>query len=162
MEAWKIVAIFAVLAVTSLLAIGAVHAYTDSSDITASVTVPAICTVSLNTTTIDFGSVAPGADTGGVNQAVNVTNGGNTQATSTTIKGNDWSDGTHTMPVGQTEWSTSTFTYGSGTALTASDATITGGNLNAGSSLILYFGVGVPSGQAAATYSQTITVTMNC
>ncbi len=119
------------------------------------------CIVSLNTSTINFGTVAPGADTGGVNQAVNVTNGGNTQATSTTIKGNDWSDGTHTMPVGQTEWSTSTFTYGSGTALTASDA-IVANNLGAGSNILIYFGLGIPAQQNAGSYTQTITISMNC
>jgi spore coat protein U-like protein len=160
MESWKIAAMFAILAVTSLFAISAVRAYTNSSDITAQVTVPAVCTVSLSANSIDFGSVAPGTDTGSNNQQVTVTNGGNTEATNVTIKGNDWS-GPDTMPVGQTQWATSAFTYGSGNALTASDAVVTT-NLAAGSSTTLYFGVGVPSGQAAGTYTQTITVTMNC
>ena len=120
------------------------------------------CIVSLSTNAIDFGSVAPGTDTGNTNQQVTVTNSGNTPATNVTIKGNDWSDGgTNTMPVGQTEWSTSAFTYGSGTALTTSDAVVTT-NLANGNSITIYFGVGVPSGQAAGTYNQTITITMNC
>ena len=162
MEIWKIAALFAILATTSLLAVGVAHAYTNSSDITATVTVPSVCTVSLNTSTISFSSVSPGTDTGSTNQVVNVTNSGNAQATNVTIKGTAWSDGgSNTMPVGQTEWGTSGFAYGSGTALTTSDAVVTN-NLGAGSSVLIYFGVGVPSGQAAATYTQTITVTMNC
>ena len=159
METWKIIAVFAVLAI----AIGAAKAYTDSDTITATVSVPSVCTVSLDTNSIDFSSVSPGADTGNTNQQVTVTNGGNTQATNTTIKGGNWSDGgTNSFLVGNTEWSTSAFTYGAGTNLTSSDVAITGGDLNAGSSITLYFGVGVPSGQAAASYTQTITVTMNC
>jgi len=159
MEIWKVIAVFAVLAI----AIGAAKAYTDSDTITAQVTVPAICTVSLSTNSIDFGSVAPGSDTGSTNQQVTVTNGGNTQAINTTIKGDDWSDGgTNTFAVGNTEWSTGAFTYGSGTSLTSSDAAISGGNLAKGASLTLYFGAGVPSGQNSASYTQTITITMNC
>ena len=159
MEIWKILAVLAIIGVV----IGAAKAYTSTDTITAQVTVPSICVVSLSTNSIDFGTVNAGADTGSANQQVNITNTGNTQATSTTIKGTDWSDGgVNSFAVGNTEWSTSAFTYGSGTDLTTTDATIPGGNLNPGSSLTLYFGVGVPSGQAAATYTQTITITMNC
>ena len=159
MEIWKVITIFAVLAI----AIGAAKAYTDSDTITATVSVPAICTVSLDTNTIDFGSVAPGADTGATNQQVTITNSGTATATNVTIKGTDWSDGgTNSFAVGQTEWGTSAFTYGSGTDLTSSDVAITGGNLTKGASLTLYFGVGVPSGQNSASYNQTITITMNC
>ncbi|MCD6547486.1 MAG: hypothetical protein J7K22_02950, partial [Nanoarchaeota archaeon] len=92
------------------------------------------CVISLSTNSIDFGTVNAGADTGSANQQVNITNTGNTQATSTTIKGTDWSDGgVNSFAVGNTEWSTSAFTYGSGTDLTTTDATIPGGNLNPGS-----------------------------
>jgi len=158
MEIWKVIAVFAILAI----AIGAAKAYTDSDTITAQVTVPAICTVSLSTNSIDFGSVAPGSDTGVTNQQVTVTNGGNTQAINTTIKGGNWSDGgTNTFPVGNTEWSTSAFTYGSGTDLTASNVVVTN-NLGAGNSITAYFGLGVPQYQTASSYNQTITITMNC
>ena len=120
------------------------------------------CIVSLNTSTINFSSVSPGTDTGSTNQVVNVTNSGNAQATNVTIKGTAWSDGgSNTMPVGQTEWGTSGFAYGSGTALTTSDAVVTS-NLGAGSSILIYFGLGVPQGQAAGSYTQTITLSMNC
>lgn len=160
----KIIAAFVILIAAGIAFVGIAKAYSDSDTITASVTVPAICVVNLSTNTIDFSSVTPGTDTGSNNEQVTVTNSGNTPTTNTTIKGTNWDDGAgHTMPVGQTEWSTSAFTYGSGTALTTTDTAIAAGaNLAAGSSFTLYFGVGVPNGQYPATYTQTITITMNC
>jgi len=120
------------------------------------------CVVSLSTNTISFGSVNPGTNTGSTNQNVTITNSGSGTATNVTIRGTDWSDGGgNTFAVGNTEWSTSAFTYGSGTDLTTTDAAITT-NLGAGNSITTYFGVGVPQYQAASSYTQTITITMNC
>lgn len=145
-----------------LVAVDTAYAYSNTTNITAQTVVPAICTIGLNVSSINFGTVNPGADTGAVNQAVNITNTGNTAATATNIKGSGWASGGNTMAVGQTEYNVAGFTYGAGTDLTAVDAAITGGNLAAGSSVYVYFGVGVPAGQVAATYSQNITLTMNC
>ncbi|MCD6575860.1 MAG: hypothetical protein J7K73_01730 [Nanoarchaeota archaeon] len=161
----KIIAAFVILLAAGIAFVGIAKAYTDSDTITATVTVPAICTVNLSTNTINFNSVTPGTDTGSTNQQVTVTNGGNTPTTNTTIKGTNWDDGAgHTMAVGQTKWSTSSFDYStSGTPLTTTDTAIpAGASLAAGSSFTLYFGVGVPNAQYPATYTQTITITMNC
>lgn len=157
------IAFFSALAVMGLLlAMNTSYAYTSSANVTGQVTVPAQCVISLNASTMNFGSVAPGSDTGATNQIINVTNTGNAAATNTTIRGTQWSSGANTMPVGQTEYNTTSFTYGSGISLTSSDVALTGGNLGAGASLLTYFGVGVPAAQAAGTYNQTITFTMNC
>ncbi len=155
---------FVALAIVGLLAtVDMAYAYTSSNNVTGQVTVPAECMLSLNTSSIGFGSVAAGTNTGATNQVVNVTNNGNAQATNTTTRGTQWSDGgVNNFVVGQTQYSTSGFTYGAGTALTASDVVIAGGNLNKLASLQLYFGVAVPASQNPATYNQTITVTMNC
>lgn len=160
MEKTKVIALSVVIA---LFATGVVHAYTNSSTIQGQVVVPSACIATLNSSSVVFGSVTPGSNTGAANQAVSVLNNGNTQATNTTITGTTWSDGgVNSMAVGQTQYGVSGFTYGAGTALTTSPVSLTGGNLAAGGSLAVYFGVGIPVQQAAATYNQTITVSMNC
>lgn len=163
MKTWEIITMSFLMAVVATIGTaGMALAYTNSSDIIGGVVVPAACIVTLNGSAIDFGSLAPGLDTGATNQIIQVTNDGNTLTTSVTIEATQWSDGgTNTMVVGQTEWNNTGFTYGEGTALTGSPVSI-GSNLAAGGTQNLFFGVGVPVQQAAATYNQTITVTMNC
>ena len=142
--------------------IGMVYAYTESTDITAGVVVPATCVLSLNSSTINFGSVSSNTDTGAANEIVEVSNNGNAITTSVTINGTQWIDaGANNFAVGQTEWFVSGFTYGSGTALSGT-ATSIGSNIAASGSQNLYFGVEVPSAQVAATYEQNITIIMNC
>ena len=165
MKISKTAILFVLAAIIGFAAIGIVYADSDDEVITATVTVPEACILSLNTTSINFGSVSPGTDTGATNQVVEVTNNGNILAVNTTIEGTQWedtTDGTFTMVVGQTEYNTTGFTYGAGTALTGSPVTITGGNLAAGTSLNVFFGVAVPAQQTAGTYEQNITITMNC
>ena len=165
MKISKTTILFVLTAIIGFTAIGIVYADSDSDVITASVTVPEVCIVSLNTTSINFGEVSPGTDTGATNQVVEITNNGNIVAVNTTIEGTNWEDtdaGTNTMVVGQTEYDTAGFTYGVGTALTGSPVTIAGGNIAAGASLDVFFGVAVPAQQTAGTYEQNITITMNC
>ena len=162
MKISKTAILFVLAAIIGFAAIGIVYADSDDEVITASVTVPEVCIVSLNTTSINFGSVSPGTDTGATNQVVEVTNNGNILAVNTTIEGTQWADNGNTMVVGQTEYNTTGFTYGAGTALTGSPVTIAGGNIAAGASLDVFFGVAVPAQQAAETYEQNITITMNC
>ncbi|MBI5229407.1 hypothetical protein HY991_04805 [Candidatus Micrarchaeota archaeon] len=118
------------------------------------------CALSINTSTtgVLFGLV----DMEGTS-AVNSTRVMNTgEATADlSISGVDWSDGTHTMPVGQTRWSSSWSDYDSATALTNALAQVTP-LLGAGSFQEVFLAVRVPAGQYASTYSQTITFTLEC
>lgn len=164
MKIRKTIAMSMFLAIVATLATaGMVTAYTSTQNIEAQTVVPAVCTVGLNDSYIVFGSVSPGTDTGAANQAVLVTNNGNAAAINTTVNGTQWSDGgVNNFVVGSTEWATAGFAYGAGTDMTGTPVAVPGGNLAASATLNLVFGVGVPGGQTAATYNQTIAVTMNC
>ncbi len=162
MKVSKKAILFVLMAVVGLAAMSLAYAQSDSETITADVTVPEVCIVSLNTTTISFGEVSPGTDTGETNEVVTITNDGNVQATETTIEGTDWDDGVNTMAIGQTVWNTADEDYELGESLTDTAESIIGGDLTAGASLDVFFGVAVPEQQPPGTYEQDITITMNC
>ena len=157
MEIWKLASVFAILAV---FVMGV--AYADSDDVEAQVIVPSTCTISLDVTSFTWGSINAGADSTTLNKAVQVSNTGSDTA-ALTVKGEDWSDGgVLSFGVGNTEWSVTPATnYGSGTDLTTGDVSVNAALAN-GANDDIYFGVGVPASQDAATYNQTITLTLTC
>lgn len=118
-------------------------------------------TCGISATDISFGSLGVG-DTSS-DQTSTLTNTGNSPTDTLAIKGNDWT-GTPSgsMVVGQTHWSlTSGQNYNSMTTLTTSDASL-GQQVSPGTPLSVYFKLAIPNGQAAASYSQTITFTGSC
>ena len=141
------------------LLFGLAAAYASSSNVLAQVTVISACIISLDTGSISFGSMAPGATS--TDAEVNVNNTGNTQA-SVNVNGSAWSDGTHTMAVGQTRYSASPGTaYGSMTALTGTPAAATA-PIAGGATTTTYWKLSIPAAQAAGAYNQTITFSVSC
>jgi len=131
----------------------------DSSTATATATVPASCGISLNDTAPDFGSVTAGSESSEV--IIQVSNTGSVSA-NVTIEGTNWTDGgSNTFAVGYTKYALTSGTYASKTALTES-AVQHMTDLANGDSDDSFLQMSVPSGQAAATYTQTITYTTVC
>ena len=85
------------------------NAFADSAIINATVTIPSTCGIATTASAVNFGSVNTGVTSSEQNLVVN--NTGSVVA-NVTIKGIDWSDGTHTIAVGQTKFATSTGAYG--------------------------------------------------
>jgi len=150
----EIIGISAVLAMT-ILAVNVLAGTGGPASITASATVQPVCGISA--TDIVFGTVVPSSTVSDKTSTISMPIG-NTQTTSLTIKGEDWSDGgSNSMPVTQTMWKSS----GSYTALeTTESASI--GQVSFGTPLTVNFQLSVPAGQAAASYTQTITFTASC
>ena len=126
------------------------------------VNVPTVCEVSLSPTTLNFGTVIPSQNTIYTNQNVIDTNNGNGDAT-IWVYGGNWigANTALTFGVGNTVWAASNTAYGSGTALTQISAT-TSVSTNPGSPGTVWWGLGIPAGQTANVYSQTIIITNVC
>jgi hypothetical protein len=119
--------------------------------------------IALNvTSSINYGSLTPGANSGATNQSTTVTNTGNVPIDGE-ISGSamciDYPVCAGiTIPVGSQEYATSTFTYGAGTDLTGS-ATIIQLNLAKPTSSpststgTIYWGIGIPSPLETGAYS---------
>lgn len=146
----KIIGISAVVLALTMLAVNVLA--NDGTDVTASVTVPIICGYTV-TGTLDFTNTLPGGSSD--IKDLTLTNTGSIPII-ITVYGIDWSDNSHTMPVGQTM-------YGNpspSTALESSpgDPLPEIENLPS-NTLIEYFQMSVPWGQAAGDYEQTVTFT---
>ncbi len=117
------------------------------------------CTISLNPTGIDFGTIDPGSSVATIN-AIKDTNGGNTRAYMFVYGGN-WIGSTH-FGVSNTTWATS-----NGVSFASANRL---GTIPANTTLIVpaslsntvYFGLGVPGGSTSGPYSQTITIENSC
>ncbi len=135
-----------------------------SSNRTLTVNVNTTCIASLSTSLLNFGTVAPGTDTGANSLLLRINNTGTATVTNTTVRGTNWTDsGSNNFIVNYTKYGDTNVTYTSLTsALTASDAALANGNISSGGSLDTYWGLAVPNAQNSAVYNQTITVTMNC
>jgi hypothetical protein len=133
---------------------------TTTTSSTTTTTILSTCTLSLNSSSINFGSLNPNDISN--DQSLAVTSTGSVATTSFSIYGTDWDDGNgHTMIVGQTHWDTSGAVYGSmNTLLVSPGSTLT--NLGASSSQIFHFKLQIPSGQTQGSYTQTITFTAGC
>jgi spore coat protein U-like protein len=134
-----------------------VMAETHTASVTASANVVALCGVEASPD-IDFGNLVPGETSG--TATVNVTNDGlsNTASSDITVDGTTWSDGSHEMVVGQTEYKDDSVWV----PLTDSPVTIFGGLIPAASSDYIDFRVTIPGNQPVGSYEQTITFTLEC
>ena len=157
-----------IIALASLLvAIGSlVPVVLSQVDITASVNVQKTCGITVEPTSLDFGTPAPGTTSSP--DSVDVTNTGGSGQTECryTIEGNDWS-GQGPLGVGATKYmctdsssvdcdtdaftALTTDTVGSGVDFLGLDASTTAP---------VDFHVVIPSNQLAGIYSQIITITL--
>ncbi|MEM3572603.1 MAG: hypothetical protein QW530_02645, partial [Candidatus Micrarchaeaceae archaeon] len=120
---------------------------------------PAVCTISLTPNAINFGSLNANANIATVN-AITDSNTGNVNAYMLVYGGN-WI-GPSQFGVSNTTWSalsgTSFATANHLTALAANTAIL----VPASGSNTIYFGLGVPGGAPAGSYTQTITIENSC
>jgi len=125
--------------------------------ITASVIVPSgICDIAVSPN-LNFDSMVPGATSASDVSTVVSMPTGNQESAPVSISGAAWTGGTG-MAVSQTHWSlTSLQAYGSMSELGTGLASA--GTFGPTSPETVYFKLSIPAGQAAATYTQTITFT---
>lgn len=134
---------------------------------TISIAFSTICGISLSVNAISFGTVKPGSNTVTTGNLVTDTNsGGTVQAVIWAYGGNWMLGGSFGFGVTNTVYaSKSSNTYASAALLTGISAntgimmTASGGAYNSNS---IYFGLGIPGGQAAATYTQNIIILNTC
>ncbi|MGC8888541.1 MAG: beta strand repeat-containing protein [Candidatus Micrarchaeia archaeon] len=117
------------------------------------------CTISLSTTSINFGSISPSTSIA-TNNAIVDSNTGNANAY-IFVYGGNWI-GPLQFGVSNTTWSKESgtlFSLANKLSLTAVNTTIL---VPAGSSNTIYFGVGVPGGAPAGAYTQNIIIENSC
>jgi spore coat protein U-like protein len=128
--------------------------------ITGTVVVELVCDIAVSPD-LNFSSMKPGDISAlDVTTVVSMPTG-NTEL-SPTIEGSPWTGGTG-MLVGQTHYdeTVSNDPYVSMSTLTGSPVSLTG-KVKYGTNLPVYFKLAIPAGQAAASYTQTITFTASC
>lgn len=111
---------------------------------------------------INYSDLAQGTDTGAINATTNVINTGNTPI-DVELSGSDMCTdfpvcSGATLPVNHQEYSTSSFTYGSGTDLSSSvvllDLSLAKSTQSpSNSSQMLYWGIGIPAVQPSGVYN---------
>ena len=159
----NIITLFA-LSILSILAflIGNVFASGGNTNaISATVTVNNYCAFVTSNTAINFGSMNPGTTTATTANGITVTDTGNIGSNILT-SGNSWVYNSNSFGVQNTVWSGSSSTaYASATPLTIT-STDTGIVVTTTAPNTIYYGLGIPAGQAPGTYSQTIDVISSC
>jgi len=144
---------------------------TTSNVLSVTVNVLPTCYISLSPTSINFGTLAAGTNTGNSwNGIVDTDTGGNAQAT-INVYGGNWIFSSNTaisFYVANTVWSsTNTVGYSSGTPLTLTPIST---NIivpaptqsNPSTSNTVYFGVAVPGGAPVGAYTQNIVIANQC
>lgn len=124
------------------------------------------CFISLSPSTINFGAINPGANVPTANEITDSDIGGNIAA-NVLVYGGNWIFGSNNFGVSNTLWSPSSLGTYSGNALTNSlvntqivvqaptpTQTTTSNNI--------YFGLAIPAGTIAGTYSQNIVIENSC
>ncbi len=117
---------------------------------------------SISPTTISYGSLDPGTDSGSVNATTTITNTGNSDV-DPRLSGTDMTSGPNTILVGQQQYLGLPFIYGAGTPLSAV-ATLLNLLLPAPTSTTtpvldyVSWGLGVPAGKPAGSYTGTNTI----
>lgn len=144
------------------------NASSTTNAITAKVTVPGTCYISLSPTLVSFGSIVASANVPTNVLVTDTDNGGNVQA-SMLVEGTAWYLNGNTLltnfGVSNTLWDASSQTTYTGTALsnTLSSTGITIPKpTSTPTSNSIYFGLGVPGGTPAGSYEQTITIENSC
>lgn len=115
------------------------------------------------TASIDYGTLSANTDTGAINSTTTVTNTGNKDM-DPEISGTQMTSGGDTLAASFQEYSANVFTYGAGTDLSGTPAglNITLPQGTSGTVPItdtVSWGIGIPGGQPAGTYSGTNTFT---
>ena len=137
--------------------------------ITAMVDVQGTCYIALSTNTISFGSIVSSANVP-TNVLVTDTDNGGNVASTLMVEGNDWTQTANshtTFGVSNTLWDATSQGSYTGTALTNSLVT-TGISIAAPNTVTtttsnsIYFGLNIPGGTPAGTYSQDITIENSC
>lgn len=120
--------------------------------------------IDVTSTTIGYGTIGPGANTGPTNQTSSVKNAGNA-STTLNLSGTALTLASNSIATSSQHYATSSFTFGGSEELLSGTPTIVSGFLltsptstNAVSSLI-FWGIEVPAGKATGTYSGTNTFT---
>ena len=137
--------------------------------ITAMVDVQGTCYIALSTNTISFGSIVSSANVP-TNVLVTDTDNGGNAASTLLVGGNDWTQTASphtTFGVSNTLWDATSQGSYAGTAL--SNSLVTTGisipapnTLDTTTSNSIYFGLNIPGGTPAGTYSQDITIENSC
>ena len=120
--------------------------------------------LAISTGPINFGILPVGGNTGSVNATTTIINTGNSLI-NVQLSGTDLSSGASSIAVGEQKYATSTFIYGSCSICQFLTGSASNVNMNIAKptstsstqSGNLYFGVDVPNGSAATTYSGTNT-----
>ncbi len=133
-----------------------------SSNVIGTVNVPGTCFASISPNAINFGSLGPTAQYPPTNVITDSNSHGNVAA-NIMVSGNDWtSASSNTFGVTNTVWNpTVTAVFSQSNALTSTPVD-TGIQIGARSTNTVVFGLQIPSGQAADTYTQTITIESAC
>lgn len=162
--------IFGIVAITSvsiLYQVGMLFAAGNTfNGIGLNLVVSGVCTPTLSNALINFGTVTPGSFAPTTN-AETVSDVGSVSSNivlySTSSTTGNWVSGSFSFLVSNTVWDMASHP-GSivGNQLTNSISTDTEIFVPVGSSNNIYFGLNVPLGQAAATYTQGITVSLSC
>lgn len=119
--------------------------------------------INLATTSINYGTVGAGSDTGSTNKTVGLYNVGNASST-IQISGTALLFGANLIATSSQKYATTTFTYSSGgTSLSGILSTIAGFILGAPTSTTAalkntYWGISAPPGNPIGTYSGTATI----
>ncbi len=117
--------------------------------------------INVTTSSLNYGTLAAGVNTGAVNQTATSTNAGNSSTTLRLSASATLTSGANSISTSSQGYSTSTFTYpGTSTALTASAVTVTGFTLTSPTSTSVveratFWGLNVPGGTATGTYTGT-------
>lgn len=151
------------------------YAFTAANTVSASATVTSVCYLSsLSTTSVNFGSIAAGANVPTNNQITITDNGGNAAASVLVAGGlgpsspyNGVWTGTNNFGVANTLYSASTQATYTGTAVTntlvASGITVPQPTVAAPSqSVSIYFGLNIPGGTAAGAYTTNVILETSC
>src|SRR3989344_1554081 len=126
------------------------------------VDINSLSALDISPTTVSYGTLAPGANSGSTNATTTVTNTGNANI-DPRLSGTAMSSADDSILVGQQEYSADTFIWGVGTALTSS-ATLLDITLpvpTATTTAItdtISWGLGVPSGKRSGSYTGTNTI----
>ena len=117
--------------------------------------------INITTTSINYGSVSAGTDTGATNQTATTTNAGNSSTTLQLRASATLVSGSNSIATTSQRYATSSFTFAGGaTQLTESNVTVTSFLLltptsTTNVSKTSFWGLEVPSGTATGTYSGT-------
>ena len=138
------------------------------TETSASTTLQTLDSLSISTPSVNFGSLAPGSDTGTTNATTTIVNTGNAPI-NIQLYGTDLNNIASTTPigVGQQKFATSTFQYASCSLCQVLAGSATPKNVNveipkptstaSSSQSNLYFGLNVPTGIGANNYTGTNT-----